>query len=285
MIASDRHKQSYDDEAGDDPTDNVPEPAQAPQTDKQTDSMGDRDSARQGVAPAEGSGARLTSRSIRSFVIRNGRMTDAQTDAMTRLMPTLGIDFHSSDGAKPLQQSFDHPERPLWLEIGFGNGDALLGMAESNPQVNLVGVEVHAPGVGHALLGVESRGLENVRLVRHDALDVLEKLCATASLARVMLFFPDPWHKKRHHKRRIVRPDFLNAVAHALTPGGLLHCATDVTDYATWMHEHLAADNRFANTAAGCEDVVRPDWRPATRFERRGERLGHAVHDLLYRRC
>jgi len=100
-----------------------------------------------------------------------------------------------------------------------------------------------------------------------------------------MLFFPDPWHKKRHHKRRIVRPDFLNAVAHALMPDGLLHCATDVTDYATWMHEHLAADNRFANTAAGCEDVVRPDWRPATRFERRGERLGHSVHDLLYRRC
>jgi len=271
MIASDRHKQSDDE--------------------------------------GEDRSNRLTSRSIRSFVIRNGRMTDAQTDAMTRLMPTLGIDFHTSPSLSPppgqplsqalnqplsqpdddatasLQDSFAHPERPLWLEIGIGNGDALLGMAEANPEVNLIGVEVHAPGIGHALLGIESRGLENVRLVRHDALEVLEQLCAQASLARVMLFFPDPWHKKRHHKRRIVRPDFLNAVAHALMPDGLLHCATDVTDYATWMHEHLAADNRFANTAAGCEDVVRPDWRPATRFERRGERLGHSVHDLLYRRC
>lgn len=229
---------------------------------------------------------RLTSRSIRSFVIRNGRMTDAQAEAMTRLMPRFGIDYHASLGrSEDVTNVFPEPDRPLWLEIGIGNGDALLGMAEANPEVNLVGIEVHAPGIGHALLGIESRGLDNVRLVRHDALDVLEQLCPAASLARLMLFFPDPWHKKRHHKRRIVRADFLDAVAHALNPDGLLHCATDVTDYATWMHEHLAADKRFANTAPGREDVERPQWRPATRFERRGERLGHSVHDLLYRRC
>lgn len=233
---------------------------------------------------------RLTSRSIRSFVIRNGRMTAAQSDAMSRLMPRYGIDFRADgSGAADLHTAFDSTKgadvRPIWLEIGIGNGDALLGMAEANPDVDLIGVEVHAPGIGHALLGIESRGLTNVRLIRHDALEVLETLCPPASLARVMLFFPDPWHKKRHHKRRIVRQDFLDAVAQALTPGGLLHCATDVTDYSYWMHEHIAADSRFANTAPGHEDVARPQWRPETRFERRGERLGHAVHDLLYRRC
>ncbi len=250
-------------------------------------------------APTDAAGdSRLTNKSVRSFVIRNGRMTDAQTDAMTRLMPRYGIDFHKhvrpdSDSDRcatsaALSTAFDQPgsaDRPLWLEIGIGNGDALLGMAEANPEINLIGVEVHAPGIGHTLLGIESRGLENVRVIRHDALEVLENLCPAGSLERVMLFFPDPWHKKRHHKRRIVRPDFLDGVARALAPAGLLHCATDVTDYASWMHDSLAADDRFSNTAPGREDTARPQWRPETRFERRGERLGHAVHDLLYRRC
>lgn len=272
MTASDSHRDATTDPVGDSLEDPVAPPLGNPCGNPVDDSAVDR---------------RLTSRSVRSFVIRNGRMTDAQADALTRLMPTYGIDFHDRQPSATLAESFSStsdPTRPLWLEIGIGNGDALLGMAQAHPEVNLIGAEVHAPGIGHALLGIEKLGLNNVRLIRHDAIEVLQQLCTSASLARVMLFFPDPWHKKRHHKRRIVGKDFLDAVAHALAPDGLLHCATDVTDYASWMHDELATDTRFANTAPGREDSPRPEWRPETRFERRGERLGHSVHDLLYRR-
>ena len=224
---------------------------------------------------------RLTTRSIRSFAIRNGRLTGAQSDALERLLPRYGLPF--SD--KPIDPAAVFARRaPLRLEIGFGNGDALLDMAASCPDVDFIGCEVHAPGVGHALRGIESRALDNVRIVQHDALDVLERMLPAASLDRVLLFFPDPWHKKRHHKRRIVRPDFLTAVARALAPGALLHCATDWQDYADWMIEHLEADGRFENLAGPARASPRPEWRTLTRFERRGERLGHEVTDLLYTR-
>lgn len=227
---------------------------------------------------------RLTSRSIRSFVIRNGRMTAAQSDAIERLMPNLGIDFHDRlASGESLDGEFGR-RAPLWIEVGIGNGDALLAMAAAHPEANFVGIEVHAPGIGHALLGIEAASLGNVRLIRHDALEVLERLCAPESAERVLLFFPDPWHKKRHHKRRIVQRDFLDAVAAVLVPGGLLHCATDVDDYALWMLEHLNADERFDNTSNDGGAVERPEWRISTRFERRGERLGHRVHDFVFRR-
>ena len=240
---------------------------------------------------AEGA-APLTSRSIRTFVIRNGRLTDAQADALERLLPRWGIEHaEAADAAPPggVAALFPRPDRPLRVEVGFGNGDALLEMAEAEPEVNFLGVEVHAPGVGHALLGLESRmregrALDNVRLCRHDAIEVLDALCAPGSVERVYVFFPDPWVKKRHHKRRILQGDFLDASARALAPGGLLHAATDVVEYADWMLERLEADARFSNTAPDGRFVPRPEWRPSTRFERRGERLGHEVRDLVLAR-
>lgn len=225
--------------------------------------------------------ARMTRRSIRSFVIRNGRLTGAQGEALERLLPTFGLPFVET----PIDPEAVFGRRAsLWLEIGFGNGDALVAMAAARPDVDFIGCEVHAPGVGHALIGIESQGLSNVRIIQHDAMEVLERMLAPASLTRVLLFFPDPWHKKRHHKRRIVQREFLDTVARALATGGVLHCATDWADYATWMLEHLEPDRRFRNLAGPGRLSPRPAWRTSTRFERRGERLGHEVADLLHER-
>jgi len=223
----------------------------------------------------------LTSRSIRSFVIRNGRMTEAQQDAIDQLLPELGISFE--DKICDFDQCFGR-SADTWLEIGFGNGDALLHMAELHPEVNIIGCEVHAPGVGHALLGIQSRGLSNVRIIQHDAMEVLQHMVAKQSLARVLLFFPDPWHKKRHHKRRIVQDEFVKTVSSCLKSDGHLHCATDVADYAQWMLEHLQPAADLINESSDQRFVEQPSWRTNTRFERRGQRLGHDVFDLLYRR-
>lgn len=223
----------------------------------------------------------LTSRSIRSFVIRNGRMTEAQQDAINRLMPNTGIDYRTE--AVDFDAEFGR-KAPTWIEIGFGNGDALIHMAKQHPEVNVVGIEVHSPGVGHALIAIEEQQLSNVRIIQHDAMEVLEHMVAAQSLARVMLFFPDPWHKKRHHKRRIVQHEFVKAVSSRLESGGLLHCATDVADYADWMLEYLQQAPDLINESASDDFVEQPSWRISTRFERRGQRLGHDVFDLLYRR-
>ncbi len=224
---------------------------------------------------------RLTRRSIRSFVVRNGRTTDAQSDALQRLLPHYGLPY--SDSPIDLAPAFAR-SAPAWLEIGFGNGDVLLNMAAEHPDVNMLGVEVHESGIGHALIGVEAQALDNVRIVQHDAMEVLENMLTAQSLDKVLLLFPDPWRKKRHHKRRIVQTDFLNAVANTLKPGGVLHCATDWADYGTWMLEKLEQDDRFMNQAGPGQISTRPAWRPVTRFERRGHRLGHTVVDLLYTR-
>jgi len=210
----------------------------------------------------------LTSRSIRSFVIRNGRMTDAQQDAIDQLLPKYGIPFN--DQITDFNQCFGRTA-DTWIEIGFGNGDALLHMAEQHPEVNIIGCEVHAPGVGHALLGIQSRGLSNVRIIQHDAMEVMQQMVSEKALARVLLFFPDPWHKKRHHKRRIVQEEFVQTVQSRLKIGGYLHCATDVSEYAQWMLEHL-------QPAIGLQNES-----PDQRFVE--QRLGHEVFDLLYRRC
>lgn len=225
---------------------------------------------------------RLTRRSIRSFVVRNGRTTPAQTDAIKRLMPSFSVSY--SDSTIDLAAAFEN-SNPVWMEIGFGNGDVLLNMASTNPGVNILGAEVHSSGIGHALIGIESQQLSNIRIVQHDAMEVLENMLEPASLDKVLLLFPDPWHKKRHHKRRIVQQDFLNAVAQALKPEGVLHCATDWAEYGEWMLELLEKDERFSNTAGVGNASERPQWRPVTRFERRGHRLGHGVTDLLFTRC
>ena len=173
-------------------------------------------------------------------------------------------------------------EAPLVLEIGFGMGDATAAIAAAQRQTDFVGVEVHPPGVGSLLQHIERLDLSNVRIVQHDAVEVLERMVAAASLAGVHLYFPDPWHKTRHHKRRLIQPPFAALLASRLAPGGYLHCATDWEPYAQQMLQVLSAEPLLANTADGFAE--RPEWRPPTRFERRGLRLGHGVRDLLFRR-
>ena len=211
---------------------------------------------------------------MRSFVRRAGRVTAGQQRALAELWPRWGVEKPAT--ALDLDTLFGR-HAPRVLEIGFGNGDVLVSMAARYPEQDFLGVEVHEPGVGHCLLGLERAGLTNVRLIREDAIVVLQDWLAPACLDRVNLFFPDPWPKKRHHKRRIVQPTFLALVAARLKPDGLLHMATDWAPYAEHMEEVLAVSADFA-PAAGTGD------RPPTKFERRGERLGHEIRDLRYRR-
>lgn len=222
----------------------------------------------------------LTSRAIRSFVIRNGRMTDSQQEALKSLMPIYGIAF---DEQKLDFQTLFGNDSPVWLEIGFGNGDALLSIAARYTDINFLGIEVHAPGVGHLLAGIQAQGLTNVRVMRHDAVEVLQHMIPPDSLARVLLFFPDPWHKKRHHKRRILQAETVGLIENALKVDGVLHCATDWEPYAEAMVEELATSTLLQNHS-GEPFSKKPDYRPLTRFEQRGLRLGHVVRDLLYTR-
>ena len=215
-------------------------------------------------------------RAIRSFVRRGGRLTPSQGKALEQYWPLYGLDFASSMPALP--DGFD----ALKLEIGIGNGDALIHMASLDPSSLYLGVEVHEPGVGRCLNQVHQLGLANVRLIRHDAIEVLGQMISAEMLDRVLLFFPDPWHKKRHHKRRIVNPRFRDLVHRALKPGAVIHVATDWQDYAEWIAEQFLGDPRFANLGNAQGYAERPDYRPATRFEQRGLRLGHGVWDLLF---
>jgi tRNA (guanine-N7-)-methyltransferase len=217
---------------------------------------------------------------IRSFVLRAGRITGAQKRALEELLPRYGIPF--APGPLDLDRCFGRAA-PRVLEIGFGNGDTLVELAAAAPDRDFIGVEVHPPGVGHCLLEIESRGLRNVRVIAHDAVEVLSQQVAPASLDEVLLYFPDPWPKKRHHKRRIVQPEFAALVADRLKPGGSFKLATDWEPYAAWMLEVLGASPELENVAlhGGC---VEPPGRSATRFENRGRRLGHAVFDLEFRR-
>lgn len=224
---------------------------------------------------------RLTRRSIRSFVVRNGRTTSAQADAIERLLPHYGIRY--SDSTIDLSDVFER-QAPCWMEVGFGNADVLLDLAKNHPGINILGVEVHTAGIGQALMGIEKNQLSNLRVIQHDAMEVLQHMLRPATLERILLLFPDPWHKKKHHKRRILQKDFLQSVATALVDNGLLHCATDWQDYAQWMFEFLESDPNFTNLAGAWQPSPRPQWRPITRFEQRGHRLGHEVSDLLFTR-
>lgn len=217
---------------------------------------------------------------IRSYVLRGGRMGSGQQRALAELGPRYVLPFRPEalDAAATFGRT-----APLILEIGFGMGDATAAVAQAMPERDLLGIEVHEAGVGALLRHVGERGLTNVRIVRHDAVEVLQQMIAPASLAGVHLWFPDPWPKKRHHKRRLVQPGFVELVRTRLVPGGYLHCATDWQPYAEQMLEVLSAAPGLANTAAGYAE--RPAWRPLTKFEARGLKLGHGVWDLVFSRA
>ena len=216
-------------------------------------------------------------RSIRSYVLRTGRMTPSQKKALDELWTVYGVDFNAS--SIDLDSVFGRTA-PRTLEIGFGNGETLIENARLRPERDLLGIEVHQPGVGHVLIGIRRYSLENVRVICHDAVEVLDQL-ERQSLDDIQLFFPDPWHKKRHHKRRIVTAEFVTLVASRLKPGGRLHMATDWQDYAEHMLGVMAMSRYFDN-AAGEGYSERPVSRPVTKFEHRGQRLGHEVWDLIY---
>jgi tRNA (guanine-N7-)-methyltransferase len=220
-------------------------------------------------------------RPIRSFVKREGRMTDAQRRALDSLLPQYGVP--AGDAPIDFVALFGR-EAPLHIEIGFGNGDALAALAALHPDCNFLGLEVHRPGVGALLRRVEAEGLANVRVAVADAAEFLAQRVPDGSVSALYLFFPDPWHKKRHHKRRLVQPAFAELVARKLRAGGLWCLATDWEDYARQMLEVLSASPDFENTIAAGTFAPRPASRPLTRFERRGQRLGHDVWDFVFRR-
>ncbi|MES2886379.1 MAG: tRNA (guanosine(46)-N7)-methyltransferase TrmB [Pseudomonadota bacterium] len=219
------------------------------------------------------------SRPIRSFVVRAGRMGSGQQKAIDQLSPQFVLPFSPAtiDPATLFGR-----QAPWVLEIGFGMGDATAAMAQGQPDKNFLGVEVHTPGVGALLKHIGEKELGNVRIIQHDAVEVLQQMIRPDALAAAHIFFPDPWHKKRHHKRRLIQPAFVSLLSSRLAPGGLLHCATDWEPYAVQMLEVLQAEPLLRNTAEGF--ALRPEVRPLTKFENRGLRLGHGVWDVVFER-
>ncbi len=229
--------------------------------------------------PPVGEAAAKPSRRIRSFVVRAGRIGPGQTRALAELAPRFVLPFVAA-GPVDFGVAFDRVA-PLVVEIGFGMGSTTAAMAAAAPERNFLGVEVHPPGVGALLQRIDEASLANVRIVQHDAVEVLESMIAPASLAAVHVFFPDPWHKKRHHKRRLIQPAFVRLLASRLAPGATLHCATDWEPYATQMLDVLTAEPSLVNVA-GTGFAPRPASRPLTKFEQRGLDRGHGVWDLLF---
>ena len=217
---------------------------------------------------------------IRSFIRRQGRLTPGQEVALDQHWPQYGLEPELD---YDFSQVFGR-QAPLILEIGFGNGDSLAKMAAANPDHDYIGIEVHKPGVGHLLILLTEQGLTNVRVYCHDAIEILEQKIPDHSLAGLHLFFPDPWHKKKHHKRRIVRPSFVDLLNKKLQVGGYFHAATDWQHYAESMLEVLSASEGLKNTSLSQDYCERPDYRPLTKFEQRGLRLGHGVWDLIFRK-
>lgn len=218
-------------------------------------------------------------RSVRSFVRRQGRMTLAQRQGLADHWESFclesgaeGLDFKTLFGR----------DAPTYVEIGFGNGDNLAAMAAAQPHHNFIGIEVHRPGVGQLLTQLQQQASTNVRIYCHDAIEILNRNIPNHSLAGIFLFFPDPWPKLRHHKRRIVQPEFVDLIAQKLQPGGTLHMATDWEHYAKQMLTVMQASPSFINQASDNGYLPRPDHRPLTKFEKRGQRLGHAIWDLIF---
>ncbi|MCT2529312.1 tRNA (guanosine(46)-N7)-methyltransferase TrmB [SAR92 clade bacterium H921] len=220
-------------------------------------------------------------KSIRSYVVRAGRMTDGQRKAYEKSWATYGLKL--ADGAIDTDVIFGRTG-PKVLEIGFGMGDSLLQMAAAEPETDFIGIEVHPPGVGTIMNTAQEENISNLRVYLADANDVLEECFAAQSINRLQLYFPDPWHKKKHNKRRIVQPQFVQLVREKLRSGGILHMATDWQHYAEQMLETLDAAEGFENIAGLGEYSPRPAYRPMTKFEKRGQRLGHGVWDLIYKK-
>lgn len=220
-------------------------------------------------------------RTVRSYVRRSGRLTPPQQRALEELWPGAGIGYEAA--LLDLDAAFGR-SAAVTLEIGFGNGETLVEQAANHPDLNFLGVEVHEPGVGHCLLKARDAGITNLRLIMHDAVEVLSTQIPPATLSRVNLYFPDPWPKKRHHKRRIVQPEFLELVAERLESGGSLHIATDWANYAEHIDEMLSNSNSFLCAERREHDGSQPLDRPETKFERRGLRHGHRIWDWRFDR-
>ena len=218
-------------------------------------------------------------RHIRSFVLRQGRVSNAQQRYYEEGMPRWGIPYTSQP--LNLSSAFAAPA-PVVLEIGCGMGETTANIAAAQPDKNFIGIEVHTPGVGSLLKEIATREISNLRVIQHDAVEVIRDMIAPASLAGIHIFFPDPWPKKRQHKRRLVQPPFVHELVQRLVPGGYIHCATDWEEYAQQMLEVLTAEPLLQNSAEGF--APRPDYRPQTKFETRGLRLGHGVWDVIFTR-
>lgn len=233
-----------------------------------------------GIPPLTEVGSpQLLARPVRSFVLRQGRMSPAQTRAFEELLPRFGLPF------QPMPLDFARVfgrVAPVILEIGFGMGETTAAIAQAHPQHDFIGVEVHAPGVGALLKRVDASALSNVRVIRHDAVEVVAQMIPAAALAGIHVYFPDPWPKKRHHKRRLLQPALVGALASRLKSGGYLHAATDWEEYAHEILATFGAEPLLANSAAAF--APRPAWRPLTKFETRGLKLGHGVWDVVFRR-
>ena len=220
-------------------------------------------------------------REIRSFVKRSGRMTTGQQNAFDAHWPRVGLSVAS--GRLNFVETFGR-ESPVILEIGFGMGASLVEMAAAAPENDFIGIEVHLPGVGKLLHLMQDQGVENIRAYAEDAVEVLNECIPDNSLTRIQIYFPDPWHKKKHHKRRLIQPAFVQVLRSKLAAGGVIHLATDWQHYAEHMLEVMSAAPGFENCAGNHNYSPRPDFRPVTKFEKRGERLGHGVWDLLFKK-
>lgn len=229
----------------------------------------------------DNAGEQTLTRRIRSFVLRAGRMTPSQQRALDTLWPVKGL--LRENGMLDFQKTFGR-DTPTVLEIGFGMGQSLLQMAQQAQEKNFIGIEVHRPGVGKLLHSMEESGVGNIHIYCDDAVEVLAQCIPDSSLAAIQIFFPDPWHKKKHNKRRLIQPEFVQALRAKLQLGGVLHLATDWEDYAEQMLEVMSAAPGFVNQA-GSGYAPRPESRPKTKFEQRGERLGHGVWDLLFEKA
>ncbi len=226
-------------------------------------------------------GPEYKKKSIRSYVVRAGRMTEGQKAAFDKYWSDYGLSLH--DGKIDLNATFGR-SGPRVLEIGFGMGGSLLEMVQAEPEKNFIGIEVHPPGVGRLINGAGTLGLSNLKVYLADAIDVLEDCIPDDSIDRLQVYFPDPWHKKKHNKRRLIQSPFVQRIRSKLKPGGVFHLATDWEPYAESMLEVMEAAEGFKNMAGPGLYSPRPDYRPVTKFEQRGERLGHGVWDLLYQK-
>jgi len=219
------------------------------------------------------------SRRIRSYVLRTGRMTPVQRRALEEHWQHWGLEYN---GCELAYDAVFGRSGPVVLEIGFGMGQSLVAMAAEKPETNFIGIEVHKPGVGKLLHSMEEHGLANIRIYCHDAVEILRDCIPDASVDTVQIFFPDPWHKKRHNKRRLIQPTFVAQLIRKLKRGGILHLATDWEDYAYQMMNVLEAFDDLSNSAGDGKFAPRPQYRPMTKFEMRGERRGHGVWDLVF---